>query len=388
MELFYFLEANLLCLLLGIWLSLMIKKEGTLRASNQIFFRMSVCTTCALALDTACSFVNGKAENSFYLANIILNTARLIIAAYASQTWLLYTLHFLRPKQSLPKKIQRIMLIPFIVVSIFVMISVFTGWIFFVDKYTNLYTRGKFYFIHMIATYGYFGFSAHFSLMKTLKCGRLSDRMCSTNFLVFVMMPVISGIITMLFPYFNIVWIFVMISLFVLFTRVQFARILQDGLTGVNNRNCFDDYIYSISAGKAFSACLFMMDINFFKDINDSYGHPEGDQALEQTAKILSKIFKDENCMIARYGGDEFAVLIVSNDQMKIVPVNAESLRLGIYKAFAEYNASSGKPYELTVSVGYSFMIGHGENAAQQMIKASDSDLYREKQRIHSIRIS
>ena len=212
--------------------------------------------------------------------------------------------------------------------------------------------------------------------------------MCCTYILVFVMVPIVSGIITTINPYFNIVWIFILISLFVLFTQVQFSQIVRDGLTGVNNRNSFDNYIYSISDGKAFSSCLFMIDINFFKDINDTYGHPEGDQALEQTAKILSQIFKEENCMIARYGGDEFAELILSSDPMQKVSVNAEALRLALYKAFAEYNSSSGKPYELTISAGYSFMMGRDEAAAQELIRSSDTDLYREKQRIHNIRFS
>ncbi|MBP5695079.1 MAG: diguanylate cyclase [Treponema sp.] len=387
MEFFYFVEANALSIMLGCWLALMVKKEGTLRASNQIFFRMAICTTAVLALEASCSLVNGRAENSFYFSNIILNAIRLVLAAYASYTWLLYTLHFLRPKQSLPKRIRHLMLIPFVIVSIFVLVSIFTRWIFYVDKYTNLYTRGKFCFIHMIATYGYLGSASCFALFKTIKCRR-SNKMCCTYILVFVMVPIVSGIITTINPYFNIVWIFILISLFVLFTQVQFSQIVRDGLTGVNNRNSFDNYIYSISDGKAFSSCLFMIDINFFKDINDTYGHPEGDQALEQTAKILSQIFKEENCMIARYGGDEFAELILSSDPMQKVSVNAEALRLALYKAFAEYNSSSGKPYELTISAGYSFMMGRDEAAAQELIRSSDTDLYREKQRIHNIRFS
>ncbi len=387
MEFFYFVEANALSIMLGCWLALMVKKEGTLRASNQIFFRMAICTTAVLALEASCSLVNGRAENSFYFSNIILNAIRLVLAAYASYTWLLYTLHFLRPKQSLPQRLRHLMFIPFVIVSFFVLGSIFTRWIFYVDKYTNLYTRGKFCFIHMIATYGYLGSASCFALFKTIKCRR-SNKMCCTYILVFVMVPIVSGIITTINPYFNIVWIFILISLFVLFTQVQFSQIVRDGLTGVNNRNSFDNYIYSISDGKAFSSCLFMIDINFFKDINDTYGHPEGDQALEQTAKILSQIFKEENCMIARYGGDEFAVLILSPDPMQKVSVNAEALRLALYKAFAEYNSSSGKPYELTISAGYSFMMGRDEAAAQELIKSSDTDLYREKQRIHNIRFS
>ena len=385
MELFYFVEANVLVLILGCWLSVTIKKEGTLRASNQIFFRMAVCTTIMLLLDGLCAFANGRPENSFYIANIVLHTVRHIVALYASQTWLLYTLHFLRPKQSIPKWLRQAILVPFGIVSILVLASIFTKWLFFVDKYTNLYTRGKFSFIHNLATYTYFGCSAHFSLVKMLKCKFKQDKMCLTYFLVFVLMPVASGIITLIFPYFNIVWIFILLSLFALFTRVQFAQIVKDGLTGLNNRNSFDNYIYSISYDKAFSACLFMIDINFFKDINDSYGHPEGDQALEQTAKIISQILKDENCMIARYGGDEFAALFVSTEQLQKVAVNAEALRLALYKAFADYNSTSQKPYELTISVGYAFMLGRGEESAEQLIKASDQSLYQEKQRIHTL---
>ncbi|MCR5319290.1 MAG: diguanylate cyclase [Treponema sp.] len=383
MEFVYFVEANALSLMLGLWLALTVKKEGSLRASNQIFFRMAICTTIVLALEAACSLVNGRPEKSFYIANIILNAVRLILAAYASQIWLLYTLHFLRPKQTLPKRIRKMIFIPFVIVSAFVALSTFTRWVFYVDKYTNLYTRGKFCFIHMIATYGYFGSASSFALIKMFGGKCRSNKMCCTNFLVFVLMPIISGIVTLINPYLNIIWIFLLISLFLIFTRVQFAQIVKDGLTGVNNRNCFDNYLYSISADKPFSACLFMMDINFFKDINDSFGHPEGDQALEQTAKIISQIFKDENCMIARYGGDEFAVLTVSPEPLKKVNTNAESLRLALYKAFAEYNSSTSKPYELTLSVGYAYMIGRGETDAQQLIRASDIDLYNEKQRIH-----
>ncbi|MBR3550059.1 MAG: GGDEF domain-containing protein [Treponema sp.] len=385
MEFVYFVEANALSLMLGLWLALTVKKEGSLRASNQIFFRMAICTTVVLALEAACSLVNGRPGNSFYIANIILNAVRLILAAYASQTWLLYTLHFLRPKQTLPRRIRKMIFIPFLIVAAFVALSVFTRWVFYVDKYTNLYTRGKFCFIHMIATYGYFGNAANYALIKMLRSRcRYSNKMCCTNFLVFVVMPVASGAVNLMNPYLNIIWVFLLISLFLIFTRVQFSQIVLDGLTGVNNRNCFDNYLYSISTDKPFSACLFMMDINSFKEINDSFGHPEGDQALEQTAKIISQIFKDENCMIARYGGDEFAVLAVSPEPFRKVDANAEALRLALYKAFAEYNSSSGKPYELTVSVGYAFMIGRDEVDAQQLIKASDSDLYREKQRVHS----
>ena len=384
MEFFYFVEANALIIMLGCWLAFMIKKEGTLRASNQIFFRMAICNTAVLALEAACAFVNGRPENSFYISNIILNAMRLVIAAYASQTWLLYTLHFLRPKQSLPKKIQRLIFIPFFLVSAFVIASIFTGWVFYINRYTNLYTRGKFAFIHMIATYGYFGNAANYALIKMLRSRcRCSNKMCYTNFLVFVVMPVASGAVNLMNPYLNIIWVFLLISLFLIFTRVQFSQIVLDGLTGVNNRNCFDNYLYSISADKPFSACLFMMDINSFKEINDSFGHPEGDQALEQTAKIISQIFKDENCMIARYGGDEFAVLAVSPEPLRKVDANAEALRLALYKAFAEYNSSSSKPYELTLSAGYAYMIGRGEADAQQLIRASDIDLYNEKQRIH-----
>ena len=68
MEFFYFVEANALSIMLGCWLALMVKKEGTLRASNQIFFRMAICTTAVLALEASCSLVNGRAENSFYFS--------------------------------------------------------------------------------------------------------------------------------------------------------------------------------------------------------------------------------------------------------------------------------------------------------------------------------
>jgi diguanylate cyclase (GGDEF)-like protein len=91
----------------------------------------------------------------------------------------------------------------------------------------------------------------------------------------------------------------------------KMARI--DGLTGVQNRHGFDVYLaeqIKLSQRTKRPLGLIMVDVDFFKQFNDSYGHIGGDECLQQLAKTMTKILVRPSDHIARYGGEEFAVLL------------------------------------------------------------------------------
>ena len=120
-----------------------------------------------------------------------------------------------------------------------------------------------------------------------------------------------------------------------------------------------------------------MLDINFFKDINDLYGHPEGDHALVITSELLKRIFGKSDAFISRYGGDEFAIIYSCTLE------EAATLRIKIYKLFEEFNQTAERPYRISVSVGYGAVIGEGLEAAKAALKKADEELYTEKQFMH-----
>src|SRR5208337_1704794 len=111
------------------------------------------------------------------------------------------------------------------------------------------------------------------------------------------------------------------------------------------------------------------------KRINDSFGHQEGDVALQQAAQILTTTFRHMD-IIARLGGDEFTILAVDTG-----PDFCEILRARLEAGLAAYNGGSGKPYRLSMSIGavpfdQKSTVGLGE-----LLERADETLYTEKKR-------
>jgi diguanylate cyclase (GGDEF)-like protein len=87
----------------------------------------------------------------------------------------------------------------------------------------------------------------------------------------------------------------------------------HDALTGIHNRAAFDqqlERIVDLDFLVNHGAFLFMMDIDHFKWVNDTHGHPCGDDVLKKVARALSRCFKRQDDFVARYGGEEFAALL------------------------------------------------------------------------------
>ena len=151
-----------------------------------------------------------------------------------------------------------------------------------------------------------------------------------------------------------------------------------DELTRLNNRTQLKKYIAS-DVPKQNSGIsdryVLMIDLNKFKQINDQYGHVEGDFALRRAADAL-KISCSENPMktfIARYGGDEFIIIAKTEDEDLV-----KDLCSRIKENIVRLNNESGAKYELTASIGYAGYSG-GIECFQKALNDADEALYREK---------
>lgn len=129
---------------------------------------------------------------------------------------------------------------------------------------------------------------------------------------------------------------------------------LHDALTGLLNRGEFDFRIeYEIKRHTRYKErfALLLLDIDKFKEINDTYGHPDGDEVLKELAKrIQNSVREGDYCF--RYGGEEFAVILVNIDLKGAIQI-AERIRLAVCNAhFSLPNSKSQK--NITVSIGIS----------------------------------
>ncbi len=153
-----------------------------------------------------------------------------------------------------------------------------------------------------------------------------------------------------------------------------------DGLTGVANRRYFEEFYQrewtrSVRTGKPLS--LIMCDIDFFKFYNDTYGHLEGDECLRQVAGALSKAVHETGDLLARFGGEEFIVVLPETDLDGAVKV-AESLRSIIESLEIEHKKSHVSNY-LTISLGVSTIVPVQAIPAVELISAADAALYQAK---------
>ena len=159
--------------------------------------------------------------------------------------------------------------------------------------------------------------------------------------------------------------------------RSELSRISQtDQLTGLLNRRGFDEAAMP-ALGSAYHAGLpavvFMCDIDYFKSINDRFGHEFGDKALIEIAGVLRHFSRTRGALVARHGGEEFAVLVIgiSHEQAELY---AEEIR----KACAAREISSGEICEhLTISIG--FTVARGQTDLARIMRIADQALYTAK---------
>ena len=154
----------------------------------------------------------------------------------------------------------------------------------------------------------------------------------------------------------------------------------RDGLTGIGNRRRFDTLFgveWAAARRNKRTLSLLMIDIDFFKQYNDSYGHVGGDDCLKRVAAALSKSATRPRDFVARYGGEEFVLLLPETDERGALHV-AKRCRDTIAREAIAHVASKVSP-RVTVSIGVGTMVPTQEDAPLAFIEEADKRLYRAK---------
>ena len=120
-----------------------------------------------------------------------------------------------------------------------------------------------------------------------------------------------------------------------------------------------------------------MLDIDFFKKYNDTYGHLGGDECLKQVAGLLDTISKQSGAIAARYGGEEFVVILPKKDREEALEI-AETIRIGIEELAIPHITSEIKDV-VTLSIGVSTCHPVLTVKPKDLIQAADIALYDSK---------
>ena len=161
------------------------------------------------------------------------------------------------------------------------------------------------------------------------------------------------------------------------FQRQMYESALRDGLTKVFNKKYFTDYLekeFAFAARHKGPLALIFLDIDHFKKINDTHGHPAGDFVLAELSQMMAELLRTED-VLARFGGEEFTILCRGSDQngAKIV---AERLRRAVEERKFTFG---GKEIPVTISLGIAAVPESNVSDHSAFLAAADKALYEAK---------
>ena len=153
-----------------------------------------------------------------------------------------------------------------------------------------------------------------------------------------------------------------------------------DALTGLPNRYALNEALeaaFDRARESGTSLCVGILDVDYFKEYNDNYGHQAGDVTLNAVAQAIGRISRQEKVFCARYGGDEFLVLIENADRDRIERM-AQELREDISSFRIRHEYSRISDY-VTLSQGYCYGVPAGRDKSWDFLSEADRVLYAVK---------
>lgn len=171
------------------------------------------------------------------------------------------------------------------------------------------------------------------------------------------------------------------------FQRRQFEAMTRDAMTGCYNRLYFDEELsreLSYAARSGGSITVAMIDLDHFKDVNDTHGHAAGDQVLAEVGRVLIDMLRQYD-LVARIGGEEFA-LLMRNADLATGRLVAERIRQRIERLVVA--VGDGKMIDITASVGVASLSEDRKTDAKILMRTADSRLYTAKRRGRNCTVS
>ena len=234
------------------------------------------------------------------------------------------------------------------------------------------YQRGFAYIIFLIFAAFYILDSLYLYVKRVRKNGSLK------LFPVHIfLIPVILGVVIQaFFVEIAITWTSIAISVAGIMTALKNEIIFTDCLTGLYNR-VYLEFLHKRACNK--KDCWvsgIMIDLNGFKQINDNYGHAEGDLALCIVADLLRKSFSEYG-VVTRYAGDEFVIILNTTDDQLI-----QKIIKSAKKNFVTENEKNDKPYQLSASMGYA-ITNLSNETIDDFMNRIDEQMYQDKMKYY-----
>ena len=375
MEGLLYCTMNFLCMaLLFVVLKNIIR--GTDKRVSQIMFACFVAASLVLC---ASDLLWGFMEYTDYWdyspeISLAVNSAYHLLTVAVSYLWFLYSESKQESAVVNTAAGAMLSLMPVLALAILIITSGWTGFICYIDE-NGEYARGPLYILLFIVCVAYLISTSVKIFIKSFYKKHYLHKQEYRSLAAFCVLPVLAGFLQVLFIGSPMITAGIAFATMQVYINSRENLISVDPLTKLNNKiellNYLDGKIKSKTGRKDFY--LFIMDIDYFKRINDKYGHVEGDDAILTAANIIRYLSETNNYYACRYGGDEFVV--VCDDIRGFSP---EHLCEEINRRLSETCEEKGMEYTLHMSIGYTrYNKEMGDVSA--LISMADEKLYEIK---------
>lgn len=280
--------------------------------------------------------------------------------------WYLIVNHLARPEHASSRVLMGLVRSVYCLVAALVITNPVTRLLFTIDA-GNSYRRGPLFLL-------IFSVSAVFLLLSAIKVCRhrteYSLDIMMTQF--FWAPPLAAGVLQIFVPGVNLVVPSIVLCILAFYTSMMARSSRLDYLTGAHTRSFLNMMMHQKMRGRTFGAM--MLDVDQFKRINDRYGHLIGDEVLIGVASALKMSVRRNDCVV-RYGGDEF-VLIIDTDDAAVV----DAIISRISRLLNQFNESSVYPFNVSLSIGRDLYRPANGQTMQQFIAHIDRLMYADKE--------
>ena len=370
MEEFLHIEIDIMCIAIMVITLFKLSAVSLEKATNSRWLTLLVLSMISINAFDILGRLIIIANTSFivpalYLTNIIYFSSYAFLA-YCSLIYV-KTLH----DKSFAENTKGLLAcaIPMFVLITLLIISPFTDFVFTVDS-DGVYHRSDLFFLQPLISCAYFLAASVSSFVYAKKNNIFSVKSELISYSFCTVFIIICSVLQSLIPDRPVLVVGATLAILIIYINSLELKISLDPLTGIPNRlELMDHLSKTVKELKPDQNLYFMfIDVDSFKEINDSYGHSEGDRILRRLSSVIRSFCKETKSYCARYGGDELVILKVLSEGEDINSV---------CRKLDEYIIESD--IDIGISVGYA-KYSEKDDSIQNLISRADNAMYLVKQ--------
>lgn len=375
-----YIEVSVVGIALLVLILLNQRKSVGSSSQQRQFNRMIYASIAILIIDAACWVIDGTTFRGARAMNFAIETMYYFFNIFMPFLWAVYSETAVTSDVKLVRRRKHLLMVPIAAYVVLLALNFSNGFIFVIDS-QNIYHRGEGLIITFLLAYGYLLYASVRALAKAATFHYRGEGKQYLAMAYFLIPPTIGGIIQTLYFGMNCIWIGTVIGAVLVYIDMLNRQISTEPLTGLNNRRELLKFLSKETRESARNnvLALIMLDIDRFKEVNDTYGHFRGDELLVSVAEVLKKSCKNTSAFLARIGGDEFCIVYPADSVEEV-----EWLIAKVGNNISAWNASHNELIPLSLSIGYSLWQPETDDCIDSLYKRADQSMYEAKRAWHA----